>query len=112
MSTFQAKTVWDQLTKRKKKLSFQSVPTRPGIENSKKNNKKIQKIKKHYYGFISAKTGWETPRKREKKIIVPICSYPIRNRELKKNSNKIQKIKKHHYVFISSQIGQGEAKKE
>ena len=54
MSTFQAKTVWDQLTKRKKKLSFQSVPTRPGIENSKKNSKKIQKIKKYYDCLISS----------------------------------------------------------
>ena len=41
----------------KKKLSFRSVLNRPGIENSKKNSKKIQKIKKHHYGFISSQNG-------------------------------------------------------
>ena len=35
------------------KAYFWSVTTRPGIGNSKKNSKKIQKIKKPYYGFIS-----------------------------------------------------------
>ena len=46
MATFQAKTGRDQLRKRgKKKLSFRSVPTRPGIENSKKIAKKFKNIK-------------------------------------------------------------------
>ena len=113
MSTFQAKTVWDQLTKRKKK-NYRFNQFLPDQEQKipKKIAKKFKKLKNIIMASFQAKTGWETPRKREKKIIVPICSYPIRNRELKKNSNKIQKIKKHHYVFISSQIGQGEAEKE
>ena len=52
---------------KKKKLSFQSVPTRPGIENSKKNSKKIQKIKKHYYGFISSQNRLGDAEKERKK---------------------------------------------
>ena len=36
-----------------KKESFQRVPTRPVIENSKKNCKKIQEITKHHQSFIS-----------------------------------------------------------
>ena len=34
--------------KEKKKLSFRSVTTRPGIKNSKKITKKIQASKKHH----------------------------------------------------------------
>ena len=96
---------------RKKKLSFRSIPTWTGIENSKKNSKKIQKIKKHHYGFFSSQNGLGEVEK-EKKIIVPISSYQTRIRELKKNSKKIQKFKKHHYAFFSSQNGLGEAEKE
>ena len=39
---------------RKQKLSFLSVPTQPGIENSKKIAKKNQKFKKLHYGFFSS----------------------------------------------------------
>ena len=39
---------------RKKVFSFRSIPTQPGIGNSKKIAKKIQKIKKHHYGFFSS----------------------------------------------------------
>ena len=37
----------------KKILVPNSVPTQPGLENSKKNSKKFQKIKKHHSGIIS-----------------------------------------------------------
>ena len=67
MSSFQAKTGWERLRKRKKKLSFRSVPTRPGIENSKKNIKKIQKIKKHHYGFFSSQNESGVAEKEKKK---------------------------------------------
>ena len=33
------------------------VPTRPGVEKSNKNSKKILKIKKHYSDIISIETG-------------------------------------------------------
>ena len=36
MASFQVKTGWERPRKRKKNLLFQSVPARPGIENSKK----------------------------------------------------------------------------
>ena len=48
---------------RKQNLLFRSVPTQPGIENSKKN----QKIKKNQSASFQAKTGRERPRKRENK---------------------------------------------
>ena len=38
--------------KKKKKLLFRSVPTRPVIENSKKIAKEFKKLKKYHYGFI------------------------------------------------------------
>ena len=54
MASFHAKTSWKRPRKsEKQKLSFRSVPTRPGIENSKKIGKK-KKIKKHHDGFFSS----------------------------------------------------------
>ena len=53
MASFHAKTSWKRPRKSEKQnLSFRSVPTRPGIENSKKIGKK--KIKKHHDGFFSS----------------------------------------------------------
>ena len=40
-ASFQAKTGWERPRKRKKKLSFRSIPTRPVIKNSKKIAKKF-----------------------------------------------------------------------
>ena len=53
MSSFAAKIGWKRHRKRENKnyRSIRSCPTRENI--LKKNSKKIQKIKKHYYGFIS-----------------------------------------------------------
>ena len=88
MASFQAKTGWDSLRKRKKKLSFRSVIIQPVIENSKKiakklkfqkNSEKIQKIKKHHYGFFSSQNGKGLAEKEKKKIIVPISYYPTKN---------------------------------
>ena len=67
MASFQAKTGRERPRKREKKLSLRSVPTRPGIKNSKK----IQNIKKHHYGFFSSQNEMGLAEK-EKKIIVPI----------------------------------------
>ena len=67
MSSFQPKTGRERPRKREKKLSLRSVPTRPGIKNSKK----IQNIKKHHYGFFSSQNEMGLAEK-EKKIIVPI----------------------------------------
>ena len=54
MASFQAKIGWKRLRKRENETiaSFHPYP----IRNRKlqKNSKKIQKIKKHLYGFISS----------------------------------------------------------
>ena len=48
---------WDRPRKRKKKLAWNSVQARPGKENSEKNSKKIEKIKKPIWGNISSQNG-------------------------------------------------------
>ena len=53
MASFQAKTGWKRPRRRQNK-NYRSVPTRRVIENSKKIVKKIQKIKKYTYGFLSS----------------------------------------------------------
>ena len=52
---------------RKQKLSFQSIPTRYVIENSKKIAKKFKKLKNPVMTSFLAKIGWKRPRKRENK---------------------------------------------
>ena len=89
MNSFQAKIGWKQMRKREIKIivPFRSVPTRCVIENSKKNSKKIQKIK----------------------FILPFHSCPRRDRKFQKNGKK---IKKYHCGFISSQNRLEKAGKE
>ena len=65
MASFKAKTGRDQLRMReKKKLSFRSIQTQPGIGNSKKIVKKFKNIN---MASFKAKTGWDRLRMREKK---------------------------------------------
>ena len=45
-----------------------SIPTLPGLENSKKNRKKIQKIRKLNSGIISIETGLRLAKKEGKKF--------------------------------------------
>ena len=54
---FLAKTGWDKPRKRKKILLPNSVQTRLGQENSEKNCKKIEKIKKPLSDIISSQNG-------------------------------------------------------
>ena len=68
-----------------------------------KNSKKIQKIKKHHYGFFSCQNRSEIAQNEGKKKIIPMSFYPTRNRKFQTNSRKIQKVKKHKYGFFSSQ---------
>ena len=51
---------------RKQKLSFRFLLTRTIIEKFQKNSKKIQKIKKHIYGFISSQYRLEKTEKERK----------------------------------------------
>ena len=56
MASFQAETGWDSLRKRKKiivPISYYPIRNR----KFPKNSKKIQKIKKHHYVFISSENG-------------------------------------------------------
>ena len=111
MASFQAKKGRDRLRMWEKKILvlIHSNPTRN--RESQKNSKKIQKIKKHQYGFFSSQNGTrEAENVRKKKILVLIHSKPTRNREFQKNSKKIKKIKKHQHGFFSSQKGAGEAR--
>ena len=70
MALFQAKIGWKTQRKRENKnchsVPFRSIPTLRVIENSKKKSKKIQKIKKYIYDFISSQNkleNHETERK-------------------------------------------------
>ena len=66
MDLFQAKTGWRRMRKRENK-NYRSVPTRLLIENSKKNSKNIQKIKKYRCGFISSRNRLEKAEKEKNK---------------------------------------------
>ena len=55
MASFRAKKCWGRPRKREKKKSFQQVPTRPVIENSKKNSKKIKKLENTIMASFRAK---------------------------------------------------------
>ena len=54
MASFQAKIDWERLGERENKKNRSDVFTQPGIKKNQKNSKKIQKIKKHHYGFFSS----------------------------------------------------------
>ena len=53
--------------KKKKKKSFQRVPTGPVIENSKKIEKIFKKFKNTITTSFEAKIGWKRPKKKENK---------------------------------------------
>ena len=53
----------------------------------------MQKIKKHYYGFISIQNGMGPAEiERKMKIIAPIHSISTRNRAFQKNIKKVKNI--------------------
>ena len=63
MASFQSKIGWKRLKKKKIKVinPFRSYP--PLNRKLKKNSKKIQKTKKHPYGFISRQNRLEKDEK-------------------------------------------------
>ena len=92
-------------------LPLCSYPTRNW--KFQKNSKKIKKVKKYHYGFISSKESVGKGGERDKiKIIVTFHSYPTCNLKFQKNCNKIQKIKIYHYGFVSSENRLEKADKE
>ena len=66
MDSFEAKIGWRRMRKRENK-NYRSVPTRLLIENSKKNSKNIQKIKKYHCDFISSRNRLEKAEKDKNK---------------------------------------------
>ena len=68
MTPFQAKIGWKMQRKRENKnchsVPFRSYPKRN--RKFQKNSKKIQKIKKHHYGFISRENRLEKAEKKRK----------------------------------------------
>ena len=67
MATFQAKIDWKMQRKRKNKI-YRSVSFLPDPENRKfqKNSKKIKKIEKYHYSFISSQNRSEKTVKERK----------------------------------------------
>ena len=66
MDSFEAKIGWRRTRKRENK-NYRSVPTRLLVENSKKNSKNIQKIKKYHCTFISSRNRLEKAEKEKNK---------------------------------------------
>ena len=92
-------------------IPLHSYPTRNW--KFQKNSKKIKKVKKYHYGFISSQESVGKGGERDKiKIIVTFRSHPTRNLKFQKNCNKIQKIKIYHYRFISSENRLEKAEKD
>ena len=92
-------------------VPLRSYPTRNW--KFQKNSKKIKKVKKYHYGFISRQESVGKGGERDKlKIIVTFRSYPTRNLKFQKNCNKIWKIKIYHYGFVSSENRLEKAEKE
>ena len=68
MDSFKAKIGWKRVRKSKNK-NYRSVPFRSYPTRNKKfqnNSKKIQKIKKYHYGFISSQNRLEKAKKNRK----------------------------------------------
>ena len=75
----------------KKNLVPNSVHTRTGQEDSEKNSKKCQKIKKTLSALFLAKTGSYRPRKRERNFRREFRSYSTRGSKFRKKLQKNSK---------------------
>ena len=67
MAAFQAK-IGSKLPRRRKNKNYHSVPFLPDAKQKipKKNSKKIQKVKKYHYGFLSSQNRFEKTEKEGK----------------------------------------------
>ena len=68
MASFQAKIGWKRPRKRKNK-NYRSVPFRSYTTRNRKfqkNSKKIQKVKKHHYGFFISQNRFKNAEKERK----------------------------------------------
>ena len=110
MASFKAKTRQDRLRmSRKKKKIILIHSNRTRNREFQKNSKKIEKNKKHHYGFFSSQNGLGVAEKERKKNYSFHQFLPGQEKNSKK---KKQKNKNHHYGFISSQNGTGQAESD
>ena len=77
-----------------------------------KNNKKIKKIKKYHYEFISSQNRLEVDEKERNKNYRSVPTQCVVENSKKKIAKKLKKLKKYHYCLISSQNRLEEAEKE
>ena len=90
----------------KKILVPNSVPTQPGLENSKKNSKKIEKIKKTFFRHYFLPKRDEIGREREKKNLLPnYVQTRLGQENSEKNCKKMEKLKKPLSDINFSQYG-------
>ena len=80
MASFQAKTGCKRPRIRENE-NYRSAPFLPDVKQKiQKNSKKIKKVEKYHYGFISGQKQAGKGGERDKmKIIVAFRSYPTRN---------------------------------
>ena len=99
---------WDEIgrEREKKVLVPNSVHTRPRQENSKKNSKKIQKIKKPLSGNISSQNGMIQAGKGRKKFQarIPLIMHPGK-KILKKIAKKFKKLKNLFQAIFLAKTG-------
>ena len=91
----------------KKILVLNSISTRPALENSKKNNKKIQKIKKYYSRIISVQNGLKLAEKERKINLVPysVPTQPRLENSKKKIAKKFKKLKNLFPALFLAKMG-------
>ena len=77
-----------------------------------KNNKKIQKIKKYHYEFISSQNRLEKDEKERNKNYRSVPTRCVIENSKKKKAKKFKKLKQYHYCLISSQNRLEKAGKE
>ena len=110
MASFQAKTGCKRPRKRENK-NYRSAPFLLDIKQKiPKKYKKIKKVQKYHYGFISSqKQGGKGGARDKMKIIVAFRSFPKGKRKFHKNSKNIQRIKKIPLWlhFMAKQVREG-----
>ena len=85
---------WKRLRDRKEKLSFRFVPYWRVRENSRKIEKKFNKLKKKYhYGFISSQNRLGKAKKEKNKNLFPFPSDQTGNRKFQKKIRNSKKSK-------------------
>ena len=106
MASFQAKTGWERPRKREKKNYRSDQFLLDPKQRIPKKQQKIQKIKKHHYGFFSGQNGTGLTEKKKKNIIVPISYYPTKNRKFQNKSGEAKKEKKKLlFPFVPTRLG-------